>query len=340
MRTGLESPGPHRQGWRNCRCKADEESRQPMSRDQSTFPLFNRIVVLVMSSALAIGIPVGVVQIIRKGDGLDLVTGFLMLVFFAMACGGIWFSVAWRNKTSKELEEEQAFPTPGEPDISDDALVYRFSNGFKSAAIYIDETGGVIHFHNCHTSRRFLSSSSTWFSCPIDDVKGAHVFRYRGESLTVVTETGKALIPKIGTGYAEFRDTIKRLVPGTQPGFSTDHPMMGMVYLAGALIGLFGGFALTPQDASDATVGVFVLAGSALGVAASYFMVHVGDRWLKIGLAQPIGFGMAGLIIAMMSTRLLRPILGWNATPFIALSVIGGVMGFAFGVSRQLKERR
>ena len=78
-------------------------------------------------------------------------------------------------------------------------------------------------------------------------------------------------------------------MPYNQPGFSIDHPMMSMVYLAGAVFGLFAGWALTPNSASDSTLGLFVLCGAILGVATGHVLVLIADRNLKIGLTQPIG---------------------------------------------------
>ena len=309
-------------------------------RTDTDFPLFNRIVVFVMSLAAVIVIPIGVVHEIRQDSQVDAVQAFLFLVFFAFGCCCVWLSLFWKNRTPEQLAEEQSFPSAEQPDIPADALVYRFSNGMKSAAIHVDTAGRLIHFHNCHIPRRILASAAEWFSCSVDDVQAAHVFRYRGESLTVVTSSGKAWIPATAAGYTELRDTIKELVPFARPGFSTDHQMMGMVYVCGALVGLFAGVLLTPRNSADSTLGLFVLAGAFLGVAGSYGLVWAADRYLKAGLAQPIGFGVFGAMIGLGVSQSLTPLIGWNVFPMAAITVSGTVAGAWFGVRKQSREQR
>jgi hypothetical protein len=310
-----------------------------MNRGQTTFPLFNRIVVLVLSSAMVLGIPILVVKQIRKGDGLDVVSGLLLLVFFGVGCALMWFSLFWRHRAEKELAEEESFPSAERPQIPEDALVYRFDNGMKSAAIFVDRGGQMFHFHNCHAPRRFLSTASKWFSCPLNEIQAAHVLRYRGESLTVVTKSGKALINSARPGYEELRDTIKELVPVARQGFSTDHPMMGMVYLFGALVGLFAGVMVTPRHANDATLGLFLLVGAVLGVAGSYLLVWGPDRSLKTSLVQPIGFSVLGAATGLAIANFIAPWVGWDLLPMAALVAVGVVFGGMFGIKKQSRER-
>ena len=194
----------------------------------------------------------------------------------------------------------------------------------------------MIHFQNCHTPRKLLSSAQPWFSCPISDIKGLHVFRYRGESLTIVTAAGKALIPATSAGYEQLRQTLKQLVPRNEHGFSSDHPMMGMAYLAGALLGLFAGVMLTPKNANDSTLGVFAVVGSALGVVFIYLLVVLAERRFKIGLAQPIGFAMAGTFAGLLLHNMLVRWVGWGTA--IVFVVVGAVIGFLFGIFKQTRE--
>lgn len=304
---------------------------------KNEFPLFNRIAILVMSSGFLIVLLIGLASPKFRND-LDVVNGFVFAVFAFFACFGVWVSLFWKNQTRQELEQDEAFISPEQPDIPDGALACRFSTGVKSASVSLDVDSGLIHFRDCHVPRRFLASAQPWFSCTLTDVKGVHVFRYRGESLTIVTAGGKALIPATATNYTELREMLDELVPFSQPGFSTDHPMMGMVYLAGALMGIFLGAFLTPRNSSDSTMGLFVLAGAVLGVVASYLLVFAGDRCLKTGLAQPIGFGMAGVCFGVALSSLLGRFIGWSSVPMIALVLVCGALGFVFGVRRQSRE--
>lgn len=194
-------------------------------------------------------------------------------------------------------------------------------------------------FHNCHTPRAFFATASEWFSCPLDQIQGAHVFRDHGESLTVVTLHGKALIVADGEGYTELRDTIRQLIPLTQPGFSTDHPSMGLVYLAGALLGVIAGFFLTPRAANDATLGLFVLCGAVLGTIVGYLVVWGGDRFLRTNLVLPIGFAVRGGGVGLVVSGSAGPWINWHIPSMIGLIVTGAVVGGAIGVRKQARER-
>lgn len=309
-----------------------------MSRTGSEFPLLNRIVVLVMCGGLLIGLISALIVSPKFRQQLDLTMGFVYCVFALMACGGIRLSLFWQNRTPEELEEEAALPTGDQPRISDHALVCRFSSLSGPAAVFVDPEQSQIHFQNCHVPRKLVASAQPWFSCPISDLKGAHVFRYRSESLTIVTATGKALIPAGGANYAQLRQTMEDLVPATQPGFSTDHPMMGMVYLAGALAGIFAGVLLTPNNANDSTMGLFVLAGAFTGVISIHLLVLVADRKWKIGLAQPIGFGMLGSWIGLTVHRFVQPQVGWSIGSVFMIA--GFLLGAVLGILKQTRQRR
>jgi hypothetical protein len=164
--------------------------------------------------------------------------------------------------------------------IPDDAIVCRFSNGRKPASIAVDIGGSVIHFKNCHVPRRFIASAQDCFSCPISHVTGVHRFIYRGESLTIVTTMGKALIPATAGNYVELREFLTKAVSVNEPGFSTDHPMMGMVYLVGGFVGGLFSVLLTPGNASESTLLVFILSGTILGVVGIHLLIRFG-HWLK-----------------------------------------------------------
>jgi hypothetical protein len=285
----------------------------------------------------------------RENDGLDIVNAFLFIVVFAMGCAGVWAGLFWKNRSSEELAEEQAIPSADQPDIPDDALVFRFNNGLKSAAIHVDVAGRLIHFHNCHTPQKFLATAEEWFSCPVDDVQrySSNGPRYYVPYLTVVTATGKAYVLhderwSSERGYKELRDTIQELVPFTRPRFlSSDHPMTGMVYFVfGPLVGLFAGVIVTPRNANDATLGLFVLIGTILGVASGPLMVWTCDRFLKSSLVQPIGFSVLGATIGLAIANFIAPWIGWDLLPMAAIVAAGAVFGGVFGIKKQSREQQ
>lgn len=309
-----------------------------MSDSQSQFPLFNRIVVFIASILLVLGVPVVAVVSIQR-NAFDPANGFVMVVFFLFGCGGTWLSLFWKNRTPQEIDEELSVASARQPEIAASAISCSFATPTDAAAVYLDADDGVIHFQNCHVPRRLIASASEWFTCRVDEILAVHLFRYRGESLTIVTPEGKAVIPESGTGYAEFRDRIRQSVPFTQPGFSTDHPMMGFVYLLGALGGLFLGFLLTPQNSSDATLGVFVLIGAFLGTVCSFVLVWSADHIWQTSIVQPLGFAVVGGSIGLFVSKWLTPWLGWNLMVVAVLSLIGGVAGVAYGAKKQQREQ-
>jgi hypothetical protein len=302
-----------------------------MKHSGPTFTVFNRIAVFVLTSGTLIGMVVTLATPKFRND-LDIVTGFLFVTFAAMFSFGVWISLNWRSNAPEKVAD---FHAVDRPTISDDAIVCPFSTGIKSASIAVDPGAAVIHFENCHVPRRFLATAQTWFSCPISDVRAVHRFIYDGESLTIVTATGKALIPATATNYLELREFITDAVPENQRGFATDHPMMGMVYVAGSLVGLFGGVFLTPRNSSDSTLAVFVLSGTVLGVACSHLLIRLGDRWLKTGLAEPIGYGMIGVNFGLTVSTAVAPFIDWNMAPMIALALAGGIIGVIIGMKKQ-----
>lgn len=303
--------------------------------DPSGFPLFNRIVVAVTGGGLLLAIIVVLAVPGFRGE-IDFATGFVLVVFAVIAAGGLWLSLTWKDRTGSELAEENARDSFGQPEMSESACVFHFPVMSKAGAIYLDEEAGQIHFFNCHVPRRFLAAAEEWFSCPLDELKGVHVFRYRGESITVITSHGKVMINDYGRDFAKLRDLLKELVPSTTPGFSSDHPMMSMVYLGGALAGLFGGVIATPRNATDSTLGLFVLGGSILGVAGVHAVVVLADRKLKVGLAQPLGFGVAGVCAGVALAQLLGPIAGWRTSVMLGALIIGGISGATFGIWNQI----
>ena len=311
------------------------------SSDETGLPIFNRIVIFTCSFVLTVALPYAWWIEFQK-RGVNVSTAFLLPVFFVMGRAGCWFSLFFRNRSTAELaEEKNAFPDADEPEIDADALVYHFSNGTRPASLYVDDVNRLIHFRNCFAPRELLSSAVSWFTCSFDDLRGVHVFRYRGgESLTVVTQTGKALIPRTHKNYSEVRGFLKELKPLADPGFDTDHPMMPIVYAGAALLGLAVAFLAMPIGANEAMVGLTALAGGFVGVVVAYVIVSIFDRKLKIGLVQPIGFGVVGLLVGVVLSQLFGAAVRWEQSVILSTIAVCGVLGLCFGVFRQRRTHR
>lgn len=207
--------------------------------------------------------------------------GIVLLVIFTIGCGLVWVSLFWRDRTQDDLAEEQSIPGDDQPDIPDDALIHRFRNGWKSAAIYVDRSGQMVHFYNCHAPRRFLSLARGWISCPVDEILAVHVYRgrrTRSESLTVVTANGKVMCFDSDASYKPLRDTLIQLAPDVGPEFAKDHPLTHLVWGFGAASGLFAGAYQTPIHARDWTLDWYILGGMFLGAAGAYVFTWSFNR--------------------------------------------------------------
>jgi hypothetical protein len=228
--------------------------------------------------------------------------------------------------------------------VHDDVFVCRFSTGFKSAAVVVDARESVIHFENCHVPRKNFATASAKFSCPVSDIKAVHRFTYRGESLTIVTATGKALVPSTATNYGRLCEYLRKAVPVNAPGFSADDPRMGFVYVAGALIGLGGGVFLTPRNSSDFTLGMFVLVGTVLGVVGGHLLVRLGDRLAGVSLVPPFVGGVFGLILGFSVSKVVAVAtegkVEWAGELALAGTVLGVLLGTAAVIRAVLRKRR
>mgnify|MGYP006424046199 FL=1 len=149
--------------------------------------VIGRFFILVFSAGMGFGIPCLAVQKLLQAQSIAELSRnpaslflllILLLFFVACGCGGIWLSLAWKHRTPEELARMQSRPSADRPGISQDALVYRFNKVSKSAAVYVDHTGQMLHFYNCHTPRKFLAlTTSRWFSCTINELQGAIPFQ-------------------------------------------------------------------------------------------------------------------------------------------------------------------
>ncbi|QDU40854.1 hypothetical protein Mal4_52170 [Maioricimonas rarisocia] len=309
-----------------------------MKSNDATFPLVNRAAVFLLSLSMFAGAVAAFVMPQNPG-GLDLVNAILWIVFGLFGAGGLWLSLFWRPKTAEELALERVLPVPDRPEFGSDAIHYVGQVGLKTVEVILDWKSRAIHFRDCHVPRGFLTSAQPWFSCSVDELKGVHVFAHeRSTTLTIVTAEGRAEIPSTGDGFPELHAELNELVPGTRPGFSADHPMMGVAYVAGAVVGLFAGVLLAPRGADDGTLGVCMLVGAFVGVVAVRLAVWVGDRYFNTGLTQPLGYGMYGAMGGVSVSAALPALVGWNLVWLVVPVVAGTVLGVLFGFVKQSRE--
>lgn len=298
-----------------------------MEETNPHFPLFNRLVVLTLSSAVLLGM-LAQLAIPAVRNRLDLASSFLLVVFVGMSCWGIWVSVRW---PSRRLEDRDLAPHFECSRLPDNAIVCQFFTGVRSGSVVIEPDAAVIHFDHCHVPNTFLALSQPMFHCALSEIQDTITCRAPAVSLTIRTALGKAVIPGHATNYDQLVEFLQRTVPVRTVATGTDHPLMGYVYVAGALAGLFGGVYLTPRNAADSVLGIFVIVGAFLGILASRALVVLADRYLRIGIAPPIAYGLIGLIAGLTVALSTAPYLGWNLVLIIAWATAGTLLGVLWG---------
>jgi hypothetical protein len=199
------------------------------------------------------------------------------------------------------------------PELSDDLLVYRFSQKHGAAgpesesdrAVIVDRGNQVIHFRNCHTPRRFFAlRAQPLVSCQFDEILAAYRGRLRGAVwVDVITPTGKARIPRTDPEgvYEELTQQLLALAPNDLRAPAEEHPLMVPVYVAGGLGGMVPLLYLMPRNSSAAVMILAGLLGIVLGIGAVFWTVRLGQGWFGVKLTLPLGLGIAGALAGLVA---------------------------------------
>lgn len=187
----------------------------------------------------------------------------------------------------KHSAEEMAHAS-SEPAVSSNSLICEFSTWRGAARVILDSEAGLVHFGNCHRTRKFFARPSGWYSCRISDLKAVHCF---DGNLTASTAIGIAWIPASATCYDELRKYLMEAAPANQPEFSTDNPITLFAYIGSLLLGIDLGIFLMPPDYGSEWMNVAHVVGSFSGWLPCYILFLLSGRFLKIDLAQPLGNG-------------------------------------------------
>lgn len=310
-----------------------------MHSNSQPFPIINRVIVSLASLMGMVSIPWVIAQHYQNNE-LDIATTVLLTIFFFIACFGLWLSLRWKPSSGTQIPDDQSFVRRTFEEPSESTLSYSYFNGFKESAIHLDVEAERIIFMNCHTPRKFLAMADHSFECSAKEIHAIYSFRYRGESLTVITKKGRVVIPIQGKESLEIKKQLIEWVPTNQKGHAVDHPMMSLAYILGALGGLFGGVVITPSSAAQSSLGLFVLAGAALGTAGVYLAVKIFDQWIGVNLAKHLGYAVIGGGFGLTASQFLVPILGWNLMVSTVLIALGGLTGFVVSLSQKTKAIR
>jgi len=107
---------------------------------------------------------------------------------------------------------------------------------------------------------------------------------------------------------------------------------MGLVYVLGALTGLFTGVYATPPQADPSTLSLFVIIGSVIGVTVAYLIVWIGDHWIQVNLAKHIGYLTLGGGAGLTLSELTAVLHGINMMITITLMLIGALLGLGYSI--------
>jgi Zn-finger nucleic acid-binding protein len=191
----------------------------PQEGERPLILLLIRIAIICGSSFMLLAALAGLVTWVRQcvasggltGDGI-LLAG-VMIVALGMSGLGVWFSLTYRSLSKPELESVSG---SGAPSFSDASLICRFA-GWQwrtiPCAVIVDPQNQLIHFQNLYAPSGFLTSTHPWHSCPLSQIRKVTQTSYRGsQSLTIVTPTGRAMVPSGASNYSKLAQTLEPFI--------------------------------------------------------------------------------------------------------------------------------
>jgi hypothetical protein len=118
---------------------------------------------------------------------------------------------------------------------------------------------------------------------------------------------------------------------------------MLLVHIFGGLLGLFVGFALhrllMPPGSSESSLVPFLILGLPGGILSLQFIILLFGRFLSIDLLQPIGYGVAGFALSLVTVvPLLNLFLSAPMTAAIVVVLFGGFGGVVYGFYKTRKS--
>lgn len=274
----------------------------------------------------------GWVIAVQKRAELDVFTVLFPLVMIAAGGFLLWASFFYRPPSRTELE---LLDTSLLPDRSDDALICRFTwFGSRVRLAMADFGKKQIYFRNCHTPRKFLAVAQDEFSCSFAELVAVYRYQFRGDSLTIVTTQGKALVPSTATDYEQLCARLPSCVPPNPPVVDTENPLVGIVYVAGALVGLFLGLVITPQNASAGLTALCMAAGAGTTIFPCHLAIVYANRIWKRSVVPVLAAGIACAFVGAYVGSLVASKFDGSVWPLVAGGVFGGAAGVGCAITR------
>ena len=173
------------------------------------------------------------------------------------------------------------------------------------ARVILDEREDRIHFFNCHVPFGLRTSAAGGFSCTTNAIIRVHDARVAnlGRCLTIVTRTGKCVVPRGDSDYSSLYQRLKLVVPDNHPGYLIHDPRMqypiGAAISGSGVLGLLAGCWMTPMGANDTMLYFFgALIATVVCVALS------GWFGCQASLsARPVARLIGVVIAALMTSR-------------------------------------
>lgn len=300
------------------------------STEKTAISLFHRIACGICG-LIFLGLAGWVIAVQKRAE-LDLFTVLFPLV--TIAAGGflLWASILYRPPSRIDLE---LLDSSLLPDHSDDALICRFTwFGNRVRVAIVDFGKKQLYFRNCHTPRKFLAVAQDEFSCSFAELVAVHRYQVRGDSLTIVTTQGKALVPSTATDYEPLCKRLPSCVPADPPVLDTENPLIGFVYVAGALVGLFLGLVITPQNASAGLTALCMAAGAGTTIFPCHLAIVYANRIWKRSVVPVLAAGIAGAFVGAYVGSLVASKIDGSVWPLVAGGVFGGAAGVGFAITR------
>jgi len=210
---------------------------------------------------------------------------------------------------------------------------------WRKSAVIVDRAAGMVEFRHCHVARQSIVFPTTqpYFACSTADLRAVHFTpRYKNNlaCLTVVTTTGKAIIPDTGTHFVTLREWFNEAVPRNDPKFAIDNPLILKVYIVVGTVCFFTAAFLT-EGAGHAAMFVAAVFGAVFGVVGTLLLVHFGGRLLKIDVTYCI----IGIMLGIAISAALGLCVAWNTPLSVGIVLAGAFFGAMYSARRWFNGR-
>jgi len=255
---------------------------------------------------------------------------------FIGVCGatGIW--LLFRRADNAEEGPESSVASEDDPH----SLVCVFQSlnrSLKRVTVHRDQK--TVRFENCHARQGFLAPQQSVFICPWDQILGIELESDR--SLTIVTDSGKAVISPGATNLQLLTDALRDIsesTPSIPLRRSNAYSSACVAFaLFGALAGLFVGWGVTPPAASNFAFQTWILCGSFFGAGAGLLASQLSARWFGLLPTIAAGFVLSGLgkafPVGMLFAFFLNASLGWHSAVILSISVVMWLIA-GFGMAK------